>query len=309
MSSLPVIDAERLGALLPMRDAVDALEGALGGGRVPTAPLRSHVETEAGTLLTMPATGPQGSGVKLVTVTPSNPERGHPLVHGLYVLFAPESQRPEAVIDGAALTALRTGAVSALATRYLASPEASRLVLFGAGTQARAHLRAMRAVRPIERVAVVSRSEGRAQELVETARALGLDARVGGPEAVADADLVCTCTTSPTPVLDGARLPGGAHVNAVGAFTPDTRELDNETIRRARVVVESREAALAEAGDLLIPMAAGVIAPDHVVADLAELVGGAVVRRDPSDLTVFKSVGVAFEDLVIARAAVDRLSA
>jgi ornithine cyclodeaminase len=303
-----VIDAERLGALLPMRDAVDALEGALGGGWVPTAPLRSHVETEAGTLLTMPATGPQGSGVKLVTVTPSNPERGHPLIHGLYVLFSPESQRPEAVIDGAALTALRTGAVSALATRYLASPEASRLVLFGAGTQARAHLQAMRAVRPVERVAVVSRSEGRAQELVETARALGLDARVGGPEAVADADLVCTCTTSPTPVLDGARLPGGAHVNAVGAFTPDTRELDDETIRRARVVVESREAALAEAGDLLIPMAAGVIAPDHVVADLAQLVGGAVVRRDPSDLTVFKSVGVAFEDLVIARAAVDRLS-
>jgi ornithine cyclodeaminase/alanine dehydrogenase-like protein (mu-crystallin family) len=302
-----MIDAERLGALLPMSDAVDALERAFGSGEVPRAPLRSHVETEAGTLLAMPATGTQGSGVKLVTVTPANPGRGLPLIHGLYVLFAPDSQRPEATIDGAALTALRTGAVSALATRHLAPPEARRLVLFGAGTQARAHLEAMRAVRPIERVVVVSRSAGRADELASTARALGLEARVGGPEAVADADLVCTCTTSPTPVLDGSRLSEGAHVNAVGAFTPDTRELDDEAILRARVVVETREAALAEAGDLLIPISAGLITPDHVAADLAELVTGTVVRRDPSERTVFKSVGVAFEDLVVARAAMDRM--
>ncbi|HZP90814.1 MAG TPA: ornithine cyclodeaminase family protein [Actinomycetota bacterium] len=307
MSSLPVIDAERLGALVPMQEAVDALEEAFGLGRVPKAPLRMRLETDAGTLLAMPATGPQGSGVKLVTLTPSNPGRGLPLIHGLYVLFAGDSQRPEAAIDGAALTALRTGAVSALATRYLARPEASRLVLFGAGIQGRAHLEAMRAVRPVERVVVVSRSAGRAEELVGTARALGLDARVGDPGAVAEADLVCTCTTSPTPVFEGGRLADGAHVNAVGAYTPDTRELDDEAIRRARVVVETREAALAEAGDLLIPMEAGLIPPDHVVADLAELVGGAEVRRDSSDVTVFKSVGVAFEDLVIARAVVDRL--
>jgi ornithine cyclodeaminase/alanine dehydrogenase-like protein (mu-crystallin family) len=118
---------------------------------------------------------------------------------------------------------------------------------------------------------------------------------------------VCTCTTSPTPVFEGSLLSAGSHVNAVGAYTPETRELDDDAVGRARVVVETREVALAEAGDLLIPIGAGSIGPDHVVADLSEVVHGVTVRRSPEDVTVFKSVGVAFEDLVVARAAVDRL--
>ncbi len=305
--AFPVIDGDELRWLLPMGAAIDVLEETFGSGALPAAPLRGHVKTMSGTLLTMPAAGAQGAGVKLVTVTPTNPGRGLPLIQGLYVLFAPESQEPEAAIDGAALTAIRTGAVSGLATRYLARPDASRLVIFGAGTQARSHLDAMRAVRPVERVTVVSRTEPRAEELAAAARGMGLEATVGTPEAVAEADLVCTCTTSPTPVFDGARLADGAHVNAVGAYTADTRELDDETVRRGRVVVETREVAVAEAGDLLIPMRAGVVGEDHIVADLAEVVRGAPVRRGPGDVTVFTSVGVAFEDLVVARAAVDRL--
>lgn len=305
--ALPVIEGGQLRRVLPMEAAVDALEAAFGSGALPAAPLRGHVETSSGALLTMPAAGTQGAGVKLVTVTPSNPGRGLPLIQGLYVLFSPETQEPEAAIDGAALTALRTGAVSGLATRHLALPDASRLVIFGAGTQARSHLDAIRAVRPVGRVTVVSRTAPRAEELADAARGMGLEAAAGTPEAVAGADLVCTCTTSPTPVFDGARLPDGAHVNAVGAYTAETRELDDDTIRRGRVVVETREVALAEAGDLLIPMWAGIVGEDHVVADLAEVVGGAPVRRGPDDVTVFKSVGVAFEDLVVARAAVDRL--
>jgi ornithine cyclodeaminase len=240
-------------------------------------------------------------------VTPANPQRGLPLVHGLYVLFGSQSQEPEGAIDGAALTALRTGAVSGLATRYLAREEASRLVVFGAGVQARAHVEAMRAVRPVERVAVVSRTAARAGVLVDLARAMGLEAAIGGPDAVGEADLVCTCTTSPSPVFEGRLLHDGAHVNAVGAYTPETRELDDETIRRGRVVVETREAAMTEAGDLVIPIRSGVVDASHVVADLAEVVGGLRVRRSPEEVTVFKSVGVAFEDLVIARAAMDRL--
>jgi len=305
--AFPVIDGDELRRLLPMEAAIDALEEAFGSGPLPSAPLRGHVETGAGTLITMPAAGAQGAGVKVVTVTPSNPGRGRSLIQGLYVLFAPQTQEPEAAIDGAALTALRTGAVSGLATRHLARPGATRLVIFGAGTQARSHLDAMRAVQPVERVTVVSRTKARAEELAGAAREMGLDATTGTPEDVAEADLVCTCTTSPTPVFDGTRLPEGVHVNAVGAYTPDARELDDEAIRRGRVVVETREVALAEAGDILIAMRAGVVGADHIVADLAEVVGGAPVRRGPHDVTVFKSVGVAFEDLVVARATADRL--
>lgn len=304
---LPVIDAEELRRALPMADAVDALEAAFRGS-LPDAPLRSQVETTAGTLLLMPATGDAGVGVKLVTLSPGNDERGFPFIHAVYVLFDGKTQAPRAVLEGAALTALRTGAVSGLATRYLARPDAATLAVFGAGVQARSHVEAMRAVRAVERVRVVSRSSARAEALAAELRAGGLDAGVGTPDAVGDADLVCTCTTSPEPVLEGRLLRPGAHVNAVGAYTPETRELDDEAIRRARVVVETREVAMAEAGDVLIPLRAGAVNAEHVVADLAEVVGGAPVRRSPDDVTVFVSVGVAFEDLVVAAAAVERVA-
>jgi len=255
----------------------------------------------------MPAHGPQGVGVKLVTLTGSNPGRGMPLIHATYALFDADTQAPLAIIDGAALTALRTAAVSGLATRFLSRPDSRRLVLFGAGVQARSHLEAMRAVRPIEEVLVVSRGRGRAEALAAEANALGLRASLGGPGAESEADIVCTCTSSPTPVVSGSALAPGAHVNAVGAHTTATRELDTEAVRRARVVVETREVAMAEAGDIAIALREGAIGPDHVLADLAEVVRGAEVRPSDADVTLFKSVGVAFEDLIVARAAVDRL--
>jgi ornithine cyclodeaminase/alanine dehydrogenase-like protein (mu-crystallin family) len=225
----------------------------------------------------------------------------------VYVLFDAQTQAPVATFDGAALTALRTAAVSGLATRLLARPDARRMVLYGAGVQARSHLDAMRVVRPVEEVVIVSRGRAAAEGLVGQAVSAGLRASVGAPGAERDADLVCTCTTSRTPVLEGANLPEGVHVNAVGAYTTTMRELDPEAVRRARVVVETREAAAAEAGDLFIAMAEGAIGPGHVVADLSEVVRGKQVRASRDDITLFKSVGVAFEDLVVARAAVDRL--
>jgi ornithine cyclodeaminase/alanine dehydrogenase-like protein (mu-crystallin family) len=197
--------------------------------------------------------------------------------------------------------------VSGLATRHLARADARRLVLYGAGVQARSHLEAMRAVRPVEEVVVVSRGRARAEGLVAEAAALGLRAVVGEPGAERDADLVCTCTTSVAPVVAGATLPEGVHVNAVGAYTASMRELDTEAVRRARVAVETREAAMAEAGDLVIAMLEGAIEEEHVLADLSEVVRGAPVRTGDADVTLFKSVGIAFEDLMIARAAVDRL--
>ena len=302
---LPLIDADELGRLLPMPAAIDALERAFAEPDLPQAPQRTSFEVTSGDLLLMPAAGDAGVGVKLVTLAPANPGRGLPYVQAAYVLFDAESLSPVAVLDGTALTNLRTAAVSGLATRHLARPDASRLVILGAGATANAHLDAILAVRPIRIVRVVSRSPGPAEALAARARDAGLDAEVAGPEAVAEADVVCTCTTSERPVFDGALLAPGTHVNAIGAYRPDMRELDDEAVARARVVVETREAALAEAGDLVIPLRAGRIRADHVVADLGELVRGAVVRRGPEDVTVFKSVGIAPEDLVVARAALD----
>ena len=300
-----LIGAEELGRRLPMVAAIDALELAFRTHDPSDTPMRSTVPTESGSMLLMPASNDAGVGVKLVTLTPDNPGRGLPFVNAAYVLFDATTQAPEAVIDGAALTALRTAAVSGLATRYLANEGAGRLVVFGAGVQARSHLSAMAAVRPVEHVTIVSRSTARAAALTDVARGLGMDAVVGTPDAVGTADLVCTCTTSASPLFDGGRLRPGAHVNAVGAYLPHTRELDTETVVRARVVVETREAAFEEAGDLLIPIGEGVIDRSHVRADLRELVTGGTVRSSPEDVTVFVSVGMAFEDLTIARASLD----
>ena len=304
-SDLGVIGAEELRARLPMEAAIDALEEAFRTQDAGAGPLRSRVDTAVGTLLLMPASGRDGVGVKLVTLSPDNPAKGLPFIHAVYALFDADTQAPTAILDGAALTALRTAAVSGLATRHLANPDAGRLALFGAGVQAASHLEAMRAVRPLREVVVVSRSRGPAEALVERARATGLVASLGEPAAVAQADLVCTCTTSATPVFDGAALGAGVHVNAIGSYQPHTREVDTETVRRARVVVEHRDVAMAEAGDLLVAIEEGAIVPEHVVADLAELVRGTRVRRTPEEITLYEGVGMAFEDLAVARAVVD----
>lgn len=304
-----VLDAEAVRASLPYPDAVDALERAFREGDPSATPLRSVLETAAGTLLVMPATGTDLTGVKLVTLTPENPAAGHPLIHAVYVAFDARTQSPIAVLDGGALTALRTAAVSALATHALARPDARRLVVFGAGIQAAAHVESMAAVRPIERVTIVGRDPERAASLAERVRAAGLTGIVGDPDAVRDADVVCTCTTATEPLFDGGLLPLGCHVNAVGAFRLGDREVDTETVRRSRVVVETREVAMEEAGDLAIAVREGAVGWDHVVADLAELVRGTTVRRHDDEVTFFESVGLAFEDLAVASAIVRAVSA
>src|ERR671918_506265 len=273
---LPLIDADELARLLPMPAAIDALERAFAEPELPEAPRRTVVEVAAGELLLMPAAGSAGVGVKLVTLAPDNPGRGLPFVQAAYVLFDPDTLSPRAVLDGTALTNLRTAAVSGVATRHLAGPGASRLVIFGAGATATAHLDAMVAVRPIRSLGVVSRSRDPAEALAARGRDRGLEAAVAGAEAVAEADVVCTCTTSERPVFDGGLLAPGAHVNAIGAYRPDMRELDDEAVARARLV-----------------------------AELGEVVRGAMVRRGPDDVTLFKSVGIAPEDLAVARAALD----
>lgn len=298
------VDAADLSGLLTMEEAIDELEAAFGGV-LPQAPARSHLDVGEGDLLVMPAWSQEAAGVKLVTVAPANPARGLPLIHGIYVLFDQPTLQPVASFDAGPLTALRTAAVSGVATRHLARPDARRLVLFGAGTQARAHLDAMTAVRPIRHVAVVSRSRAPAERLVQSARERGLEAEVGTPEAVSEADLVCTCTTSAEPVFDGTLLAPGTHVNAVGSYKPAARELDDAAVTKATVTIDVGMAT-EESGDLAIPLAAGVIGRERI-STLADVISGAAARRSDDDITVFKSVGVAFEDLVIAVAAAKRL--
>lgn len=299
---MQVLSAEQLRAALPWPAAIAAVEAAFRDEDPGATPARSRLDVPSGELLLMPAHGRGGVGVKLVTLAPANPGRGVPLVHGAYVLFSPDGLVPEALLDGAELTAIRTAAVSALATERLARPDARRLVVFGAGIQAGVHARAMRAVRPIEHVDVVGRDPRRAGALVAELRAEGLSAELAGPDVVAAADVVCTCTTSPEPLFAGERLPPGVHINAVGAYRPDRRELDAATLARATVVVETRAAALAEAGDVVQAVGEGALEEGSLV-ELRDVVLGAG-RADPEQVTVFKSVGLALEDLAVARAAV-----
>lgn len=301
-------DLERL---LAPREVIDTLAGAFrahaaGHTRVPA---RAVVPvTDDGVLLLMPAVAPgadgPAAGAKLVTYYAGNRARGAPTIHAAYVLLDGTTGRPLALLEGTYLTGLRTGATSALAARYLARPDARRVVAFGAGVQAAFQLRCLMALFPIARVDVVGRDPGRARAFVEAMRpALGVtvDLATDARAAVRAADIVTCATTSTTPVVFGADLAPGAHVDAVGAFRRDTREVDGETVRRARVVVDTYAGAADEAGDVLIPIAEGIIARDHVAAELAELVTGQRPgRTGPEEITFFKSVGFALEDLATA---------
>jgi alanine dehydrogenase len=309
-----VLSREDLKTLLPPRDVVDALAAgfaALAAGRC-TVPPRSSLPVDDGSvLLLMPALSRgDGLGAKLVSVYGANRARGLPTLYATYVLMDETTGRPLALLEGTYLTALRTGAASALAARYLARPDSRRLACFGAGAQAAFQLRCLAAVLPVGRVAVVGRDPARAAAFARAMAAeLGIEVEVAADSriAVAAADVVTCATTSPTPVVRGADLRDGTHVDAVGAFRPAERELDTDAVRRARLVVDTYAGALASAGDVLLPMAEGAFTREHVAAELAELVTGARAgRTTAAEITVFKSVGFALEDLVAARLAYNR---
>jgi len=305
---MKTIDAASVAAALPMNTAIRALQQALRDGLDPEAdPPRGVVPVDHGQLLLMPAEGrtARGSayaGVKIATVAPDNPARGLPRIQGRYLLLDAETLTPLALLDGVALTNLRTAAMSAAAADLLAPPDASRLVLFGGGPQAHSHLAALCAIRPITQVTVVGRTPERARQLVdgfpETA---GVSLLAGTPDAVADADLIACCTTARTPLFDGTLLPPHATVMAVGSHEPGAREVDDHTVRHATVVVESRAAATREAGDLIQVIDRGLLDPAQLLP-LADLVrhrpGGPAV--DGGRPRLFKSVGMAWEDLVLA---------
>jgi ornithine cyclodeaminase/alanine dehydrogenase-like protein (mu-crystallin family) len=294
---LPYVDGPALFGLVPFADAVAAVAKALAGGLDPQASLQRTIhDLEHGQLLLMPAETASAVGVKLSTVAPDNPGRGSPRVQALYVLYDRVTLTPVALLDGTALTTVRTPAVSAVAVDHLAAPGARRLVVFGSGPQAWGHVEALRTIRPVDDVTVVGRDRFRAEALVARVRDSGLSARVGSPDDVADAHVVVCATTARRPLFDGRRLRPGTCVVAVGSHEADARELDDATIGSAeRVVVESRGVAMREAGDIIAAVRAGVVREDSLI-DLR-----AAVHLTPTGgSSVFKSVGMGWQDLVVA---------
>lgn len=316
-----LVNAGELARALPYPDLVDALAAAFRGGI--EAPQRHHHRiARAGadaTLLLMPAwqRGEGLLGCKIVTVFPGNAGRGRPAVDGLYLLMSGETGAPLAVMDGRELTARRTAAASALAARHLAREDAAHLVMIGAGALAAHLVRAHAAVRPIRRVTIWNRTQAHAETLAAT---IAADTVVDGTTirveitddregAIRAADIVSCATLSASPLVEGAWLRPGTHIDLVGGFTPAMRETDDAAVSRARLYVDTRAGALSEAGDIVDPMRRGVIAIGDICGDLPELCQGSASGRGTADeITLFKSVGAALEDLAAAALAWERLA-
>ena len=302
-----------------MAEAIELMKVAfaeLSAGRA-VSPLRTVIEVNAdpSSMLVMPAYVPAASalGLKVVSFFGGNPTRGLPTIHALVCLIDHETGTPLGVMEGGYLTALRTGAVSGAATDLLARPDARVAVVIGAGVQGVTQAAAVCAVRPIERVIAVDVRPESLERFEEAVRrdwpeiAGRVETTTDAGVAVRVADVVCTATTSRAPVFEDADVRPGTHINAVGAFTPEMQEIPASTVKRATVVVDAVEAALAEAGDLIIPLRDGTIDRGHIARELGMVAAGSVPARTSADeITLFKSVGNAVQDVVVARRAVDR---
>lgn len=316
MLFLSALDLQRA---LPMDRAMLAAASAfaqLSDAKV-TMPLRTHVAlgTEGETALMMPAHlhESRAFGVKALTITPQNAHRGAPVINGLLLLFDTESGEPLCVLDANYLTALRTGAASGVATRLMARKNATSLALLGAGAQAICQVLAVCVARPIQRIAIYAPTRDHAETVATRLRGLGppvpQDIRVADSarEAIGEATIICAATSSSVPVIEDSDLCPGAHINGIGSYTRHMQEVPAETVQRARIVVDQREAAWAEAGDLIIPRAAGLISERNVAGELGEVILGRMPGRTASnEITFFKSVGIAAQDVAAAQAAYER---
>ena len=308
------LTAEEVRQALPMSDAIDAIAEAcrqLSAGMAHT-PDRLHIDTERppGTTLIMPAHLPREGriGLKVATLYNANRDAGLPTLQALVIVLDDATGTPLAIMNGAVLTAIRTGAASGAATRLLAREDAGRAAIFGAGVQARTQLEAVCVVRNIQAASVfdveTERATAFATEMSDRLR-IPVEVASSASSAVADADVVCTATNATTPVFEDSDLPAGVHINAIGSYQPDVQEIPAETVQRAYVVVDHRASALAETGDLIQPIRAGLFDETHIAAELGEIVDGrAAGRRDAAQITLFESVGNAVQDLAAAIRAV-----
>jgi ornithine cyclodeaminase/alanine dehydrogenase-like protein (mu-crystallin family) len=309
--------------LLPMRECIEVMARvltALARGEV-HQPLRTVVrpESASGLLALMPAyrsvddDGGAAFGLKAICVFPDNPARGLDAHQGFVALFDGETGEPRALLNASAVTAIRTAAVSAVATRALAREDATDLAVIGAGVQARAHLSALACVRRIRRARVASRSFESARKLADEVRAkypFAVEAVGSAEEALRGADLIVTATSAREPVVRRDWIAEGAHLNAVGTFSPQSREIDGATVAAASLFVDRRESALNEAGDFLLAVRESLIDASHIRAELGEVLAGVRPgRTSPREITLFKSLGLAVEDLAAAEYAYRRARA
>lgn len=312
-----ILTAADVQAALPMGEAIEAMKrayAALSAGAA-QVPLRARLPVPPynAESLFMPAFVEDDEGdalaVKIVSLFPGNPAKGLPFIHAAVLVMDAATGKPVALLEGSRLTAIRTGAASGAATDLLARPDSSTAAVFGAGVQGRTQLLAVCTARPIQTAWIHdSRPEQVEQFIAEMAGAgpIPTDLRSAGTrrEAVEQADIICTATTATEPVFEDAHLGPGVHINGVGSYTPAMQEVPAATVRRARVVVDSRPAVLAEAGDLIQPIQAGLISTEHIHAELGEIVLGLRPgREDAHQITFFKSVGVAVQDAAAARLA------
>jgi ornithine cyclodeaminase/alanine dehydrogenase-like protein (mu-crystallin family) len=309
---MKIISPAEVDQLLTWPDMVDAIGDAFRRGMI--QPVRHHHTVDrpdgaASTLLLMPAWSDFDAlgdsakgymGVKIVTVSPDNGLVSKPAVMGVYLLLDGKTGEPKAIVDGQRLTLWRTAGASALAARYLAREDAEHLLVLGAGALSAFLARAHSAVRPIKRISIWNRNLAGAEKIASTLAAEGFDASAveDKEQAVAEADIISAGTLSTEPLILGRHVRPGTHIDLIGAFTPHMRESDDECVKRARVFVDTREGALKEGGDIVQPIKAGIIDENHVVGDLYDLTRGAIGgRRSSDEITLFKSVGAALEDL------------
>jgi len=311
-----VLTGEEVRAVLNMAEAIDVVEGSLiqsALGQV-IQPVRSRlfVPGYQSRMLSMPAflEGADIMGMKIIGAAVGNVDRGLPGLVAMVVLCDPATGRFLAIMDGTFITEVRTAAASAVATKYLALPDARVLGILGAGVQARGHLWALSIVRPIQRVKlhdIVAARAARFKEEMEERFGFPVEVCASAEPVVRDSDVVVTVTSSRTPVLQGAWLKEGAHVNAVGASSPDTRELDSEAVCRAKVVADSLASLFAEAGDVLIPISEGRMTRERVYGEIGEIAAGRKPGRVSSEeITIFKSLGIAAEDVATAKLVYER---
>jgi ornithine cyclodeaminase/alanine dehydrogenase-like protein (mu-crystallin family) len=309
-----VLGQRDIGELLSMRDCIEVMASALGAlargeSMVPLRtmmrlPTRDGASTDIFALMPAYVGSPPAMGAKIISVFPGNHGTSFDSHQGAVLLFDASNGSLQAVMDATAITAIRTAAVSALSARLLARDDADELAILGSGVQARKHLEAIPLVRNIRRVRVWSRNRANAERLAGTVGGGNIELMIcdTAETAVKGASVVCACTSSREPVLRGDWVADGAHVIAVGSATPGAREVDTALVKRSRLFVDSRVSALKEPGDILIPIEEGEITPDHIVAELGELVNGSRQgRQSREEVTFFKSLGLAVEDLAAAQ--------
>ena len=313
-----ILSSADIKALLPMAACIELMRTtmiAVSEGRVGIPPRSVIPVSNGGMLASMPGclAEPECFGVKLLSLFAGNPAAGLSSHLGLVLLFEPKHGLPVAMLDAAELTAIRTAAVSGLATQLLAREDAGDLAILGSGEQARSHLAAMLAVRPLRRVRIWSRTSAHAETFAEQQSALhdlSIEVCASAEAAVTGADLICTVTGSAEPILLGDWIAPGAHLNVVGASRLSAAEIDTAAVARSRFFVDFRQSAALEAGELRRAVDAGAITADHLLGEIGEVANGTVAgRRSAEDITLFKSLGVSAEDLASAHYLLQRAEA